>query len=137
MSYRKQIHQTLATFKILMDHPKQTPADEEPPAAKRSKAAEQSRFYRFVDSIALQIDSSQFDSIKVIVCFQKKRNKPIENKANQHFFYVLILILTFFFFCSVPFLFIPNPSYCSNLLFTSHLHIATISTQKESSQTIC
>ena len=52
-----------------MDHPKQTPADEEPPAAKRSNAAEQSRFYGFVDAIALQIDSSQFDSIKVIVCF--------------------------------------------------------------------
>ena len=39
--------------------------DSAPPAAKKTKA-EISRFYRFVNSVAESIDSSNFDSVSVV-----------------------------------------------------------------------
>jgi len=47
--------------------------DSAPPAAKKTKA-EISRFYRFVNSVAESIDSSNFDSVSVIQRLVRKKN---------------------------------------------------------------
>ena len=90
---------------------------QQPSAAKKSKAAEQSRFYRFVNLIAGKIDSSPFDSI-LIVRGWKKRKKKTMKKAITSLLYLLILILTFIFL--LPF---SNQQF---FLFHSTFHISFV-----------
>jgi len=58
---------------------------QQPSAAKKSKAAEQSRFYRFVNLIAGKIDSSPFDSILIVRGWKKRKKKTMKKAINVSF----------------------------------------------------
>ena len=71
--------------------------DSAPPAAKKTKA-EISRFYRFVNSVAESIDSSNFDSVSVVswLYLVDSISKNNSNQNNSYRFLFLILTLVFF-----------------------------------------